>query len=156
MRQAQAIEPRFLVESGGFHLESIADPLSDGVAIPGWIHRWRMLAAIGKNLPEIHPRFIKNQSEPGHLNDFEWRGRKHRARNAIWKTVLRRPAASVARRTFLEDRRRRGQQRDFCILWHEPAQAKSKLIAILRGALAFSADPEAREIRFAIGCAGRL
>src|SRR5947207_1270820 len=35
MRQAQSIEPRFFVESHGFHHERLAGPLSDRVTVPG-------------------------------------------------------------------------------------------------------------------------
>src|ERR1700686_4213051 len=110
-----------------------------------------MLAAIRKNLPEIHPVFIKDEGESRGLNDLERRGRHHRARDSVGKAVLGRPATSLAGCTFVEDRRRCGLKRNVRTLGPEPAQTVGKLIAGHWSILAFSADPDSREVRLAVG-----
>ena len=132
MRQPEAVKPRFVIESHGFHFERFADPVSDGVTVPGWIGRFRVLAAVGENLPEIHKSLIKNERKPGSLNDLERIGRKHGAWNTVRETALRWPAASVARCTFLENRRRCRPQRNLRSLRHEPAQAECEPLVISR------------------------
>src|SRR6185295_1628559 len=143
MRQPQAVKPCLVIESHGLHLESFANPFSDGEAVPCWIRRFRVLAAVGENLPEIHHLLIKNESKPGRLNDLERIGREHGGRNTVWKTALRWPAPSVTRRTFLENRRRCRPQRNFRILRHEPAEGECKPLVTVawRSALAFLPDP---------------